>query len=115
MRTLVVAAAVFTTVRRGGQLAGAAGAVGAGMGRAEAACGLGLVEALIDGALVGRAVLGAAALDVELGLVAAGAVAGVLLAVVRLGLLAVDTALEAALVVEAKVALGGGDLAAALS
>jgi hypothetical protein len=100
-----MAAAVFTTVQRGRQLAGVAGAVGAGMGRAEATCGLGLVETLVDSALVGRAVLGAPAVDVELGLVAAGAVAGVLLAVVRLGLLAVDTSLEAALVGEAEVTL----------
>lgn len=89
--------------------------MGAGVSRTEAACRLRLVDALIDGALVGRAVLGAAAVDVELGLVAAGAVAGVLLAVVRAGLLAVYAALETALVCEAEVAACGGDLAAALS
>lgn len=77
-----MAAAVFTTVQRRRQLAVVTRAVGAGMGRAEATCRLRLAETLIDGALVGRAVFGAAAVDVELGLVAAGAVTGVLLAVV---------------------------------
>lgn len=85
------------------------------MGRTEATCGLRLVQTFIDGALVGRAVFGAAAADIVLGLVAAGAVAGVLLAVVRAGLLAVYAALEAALVREAEVTACRGDLAAALS
>lgn len=76
-------AAVLATVWRRRRLAGVTGAVGAGMGGAEAACRLRLMETLIDGALVGRTVLGGAAVDVELGLVAAGAVAGVMLAVVR--------------------------------
>jgi hypothetical protein len=84
------------------------------VGRAEATRGLSLVRTLIDGALVGGAILSALALNVVLGLVAARAVAGVVLAVVRLRLLAVDTSLEAALVIEAEVALGGGNVAAAL-
>lgn len=85
------------------------------MGGAEAACRLCLVEALVDGALVGGAVLCGAAVDVELGLVAAGAVAGVLLAVMRARVLSVDAAFEAALVREAEVAPWGGDLAASLA
>lgn len=76
-------AAVVATVQRRRDSAGATRAVGAGMGGAEATCRLRLVQTLINGALMGRAVLGGAVVDVELGLVAAGVVAGVLLAVVR--------------------------------
>lgn len=109
-----MAAAMLATVRRCGGLAGVARVVGAGVGRTEPACGPCLVEALLDGALMGRAVPGVPAVDVKLGLVAAGAVAGVLLAVVRAGLLAIDAALEAALVREAEITAGRGDLAAAV-
>lgn len=85
MGTLVMAAAVFAAEgRRRRPLAGVARAVGAGVGGAEAARGLGLVGTLVDRALVGRAVLGGLGEDVVLCLVAAGGVAGVVLAVVRL-------------------------------
>lgn len=79
--------------------------MGTGVGGADAACGLSLVEALIHRALVGRAIFSAPTLNIVLSLVAAGGVARVLFAVVGFRtLLAIEAALKAALVRETKVA-----------
>lgn len=64
---------------------------------------------------MGRAVFSAPALDIVFALMATGSMASMVFAVVRFRtLLAIEAALEAALVLETKVAAWDGDLAAAL-